>query len=61
MTYGAIALAAARLGRREALASHTDRLWVAPRPTPEQLRLIPDFRWHGIEAYSFRGDVWTCG
>jgi transposase len=27
---------------------------------PQQLRLIPDFLWHGAEAYSFRGDVWTC-
>jgi hypothetical protein len=23
--------------------------------------LIPDFLWHGAEAYGFRGDVWTCG
>jgi transposase len=34
---------------------------VAPRLTPEQVRLIPDFLWHGAEAYGFRGDVWTCG
>src|SRR3954464_6828435 len=54
-------LAAARLGGREALISHTDRRGVAPRLTPEQLRLIPDFLWHGAEAYGFRGDVWTCG
>ena len=33
----------------------------APRLTPEQVRLIPDFLWHGAEAYGFRGDVWTCG
>jgi transposase len=25
------------------------------------VRLIPDFLWHGAEAYGFRGDVWTCG
>jgi transposase len=54
-------LAAARLGGREALISHTDRRGVAPRLTPEQVSLIPDFLWHGAEAYGFRGDVWTCG
>jgi transposase len=25
-----------------------------------QKRLLPDFLWHGAEAYGFRGDVWTC-
>jgi transposase len=30
------------------------------RLTPAQLRLIPDFLWHGPEAYGFRGEVWTC-
>jgi transposase len=25
-----------------------------------QKRLIPDFLWHGAEAYGFRGEVWTC-
>ncbi|HET7524015.1 MAG TPA: IS630 family transposase [Acidimicrobiales bacterium] len=52
-------LAAARRGGPDALRSHP-----APGPaaklTPEQLRLIPDFLWHGAEAYGFRGDVWTC-
>jgi transposase len=28
---------------------------------PGQLRLLPDFLWHGPEAYGFRGEVWTCG
>lgn len=28
--------------------------------TPEQRGLIPDFLWHGPEAYGFRGEVWTC-
>jgi transposase len=28
--------------------------------SPEQCRLIPDFLWHGAEAYGFRGEVWTC-
>ncbi len=36
-----------------------------PRPSrhaePDQMRLIPDFLWHGAEAYGFRGEVWTCG
>jgi len=25
------------------------------------MRLLPDFLWHGAEAYGLRGDVWTCG
>ncbi|HMB07154.1 MAG TPA: winged helix-turn-helix domain-containing protein, partial [Isosphaeraceae bacterium] len=25
-----------------------------------QQRLIPEFLWHGPEAYGFRGEVWTC-
>jgi len=32
-----------------------------PRLTAEQKQLIPDFLWHGAEAYGFRGDLWTCG
>jgi transposase len=31
-----------------------------PRLTAEQRRLIPEFLWHGPEAYGFRGQVWTC-
>lgn len=27
----------------------------------QQRRLIPEFLWHGAEAYGFRGSVWTCG
>ena len=27
---------------------------------PDQRRLLPDFLWHGPEAYGFRGEVWTC-
>lgn len=52
-------LAAARRGGREALHSHPAP-GPAPRLTPEQFRLIPDFLWHGAESYGFRGDVWTC-
>lgn len=54
-------LATARGAGPEALASHTGRRGVAPKLTPEQVRLIPDFLWHGAEAYGFRGGVWTCG
>jgi transposase len=28
--------------------------------TATQLRMVPEFLWHGAEAYGFRGDVWTC-
>jgi transposase len=52
-------LAAARRGGPEALLSHPAPGRVA-KLTPEQSRLIPDFLWHGAEAYGFRGDVWTC-
>ena len=31
-----------------------------PRLTPQQKLRIPEFLWHGAEAYGFRGDVWTC-
>jgi transposase len=61
VTEGAVSqwLAAARSGRRDALLAH-------PRPgrrarlAPEAVRLIPDFLWHGPEAYGFPGEVWTC-
>jgi transposase len=32
-----------------------------PALSLEQQRLIPEFLWHGAEAYGFRGSVWTCG
>lgn len=32
----------------------------APKLSPEQKELIPEFLWHGAEAYGFRGEVWTC-
>jgi transposase len=31
-----------------------------PRLSPAQRRSIPEFLWHGPEAYGFRGQVWTC-
>jgi transposase len=52
-------MARAREGGPEALLCH-------PAPghpaqlAPAQKRLIPDFLWHGPEAYGFRGEVWTC-
>lgn len=51
-------LAHARRDGCESLLAHPHgRL---PKLTPEQQRLLPDFLWHGAEAYGFRGDVWTC-
>jgi transposase len=32
-----------------------------PKLSPAQKRSIPEFLWHGPEAYGFRGRVWTCG
>src|SRR5207244_9916439 len=32
-----------------------------PGLSPQQRQLIPEFLWHGAEAYGFRGSVWTCG
>jgi transposase len=51
-------LALARRHGPDALGAHP-----APGPparlTPDQRALIPEFLWHGAEAYGFRGDVWT--
>ena len=30
-----------------------------PKLTAAHKRLIPEFLWHGAEAYGFRGEVWT--
>ena len=38
----------------------TEPLRQDPQATAKQIRLIPDFLWHGPEPYGFRGDVWTC-
>src|SRR5690349_10451387 len=32
-----------------------------PHLSVQQRQLIPEFLWHGAEAYGFRGSVWTCG
>jgi transposase len=52
-------LAAARASGPQALAARPIP-GRPPRLTAEQRRLLPDFLWHGAEAYGFRGDVWTC-
>jgi transposase len=52
-------LARARAGGLQALQSRP-RPGPVPKLTPEQKGLIPEFLWHGAEAYGFRGDVWTC-
>ena len=31
-----------------------------PKLSDAQKSLIPEFLWHGAEAYGFRGQVWTC-
>src|SRR5271165_2315485 len=52
-------IAAARRGGPEALQSHP-RPGAIPKLTEEQLSLLPDFLWHGPDAYGLRGEVWTC-
>jgi transposase len=52
-------VAAARRSGPEALLSRPSPGHPA-KLTPAQLRRIPDFLWHGAEAYGFRGEVWTC-
>jgi transposase len=51
-------LTAAREEGRKALYSQPHGTHA--KLTEEQKRLIPDFLWHGPEAYGFRGEVWTC-
>jgi transposase len=52
-------LARARDGGPEALLSRP-RPGHPPKLSSAQKRLIPEFLWHGPEAYGFRGQVWTC-
>src|SRR6202049_5287897 len=54
----AVRLTCARNGGRQALLSRVRGTHA--KLTEEQKRLIPDFLWHGPEAYGFRGEVWTC-
>jgi transposase len=51
-------LATAQKGGRKSLLSRPHGTHA--KLTDEQKRLIPEFLWHGPEAYGFRGDVWTC-
>jgi transposase len=51
-------LTSARKGGRQVLLSRPHGTHA--KLTEEQKRLIPDFLWHGPEAYGFRGEVWTC-
>jgi transposase len=48
-----------RDGGPEALRSRTSP-GRPPKLSSAQQRLIPEFLWHGAEAYGFRGEVWTC-
>jgi transposase len=52
-------LARARDGGLEALRAHPPP-GHPPKLSPQQKRQIPEFLWHGPEAYGFRGQVWTC-
>jgi transposase len=52
-------LSMAAAGGPDALHSHP-AAGGPPKLTAAQLANIPDFLWHGAEAYGFRGDVWTC-
>lgn len=52
-------LARARDGGIEALLDHPGP-GRPPELAPAQRALIPEFLWHGPEAYGFRGRVWTC-
>lgn len=52
-------LAMAAVAGSEALHSHPSA-GCPPKLTPAQLKQLPEFLWHGAEAYGFRGDVWTC-
>src|SRR6516165_11881300 len=52
-------LARARTAGPEALRSRAPP-GRPPKLSSAQKRLIPEFLWHGAEAYGFRGEVWTC-
>ncbi|MGE5757006.1 MAG: IS630 family transposase [Planctomycetaceae bacterium] len=62
VTEGAVSqwLAAVRRGGRDAVLSHLSHCGITSKLTAEQVRPIPDFLWHGAEAYGFRGEVGTC-
>jgi transposase len=62
VTPGAVSqwLAAARRGGADALRAKPAP-GRPPKLTAAQRRQVPEFLWHGPEAYGFRGEVWTCG
>jgi transposase len=49
----------ARRGGQSALGAHPIP-GCPPKLAPDEKRLIPDFLWHGPEAYGFRGEYWNC-
>lgn len=51
--------ARARAGGTKALRAHPSP-GRPPKLSVRQKRQIPEFLWHGAEAYGFRGEVWTC-
>jgi transposase len=51
-------LACVRDGGPDALRAHPSP-GAPPKLSAAQKRLIPEFLWHGAEAYGFRGEVWT--
>jgi transposase len=61
VTKGAVSRWMTRVVREgeEALRARP-HLGAAPKLTPEQLRMLPEFLSHGAEAYDFRGELWTC-
>src|SRR6476661_1472194 len=52
-------LARARHGGPEALRVRSSP-GRPPKLTSDQKRMIPEFLWHGAEAYGFHGEAWTC-
>jgi transposase len=50
--------ACARDGGPDALRAHPSP-GAPPKLSAAQKGLIPEFLWHGAEAYGFRGEVWT--
>jgi transposase len=48
-----------RDGGPEALRAHPSP-GRPPKLSSAQKGLIPEFLWHGAEAYGFRGEAWTC-
>src|ERR1700736_529460 len=52
-------LARARDGGPDALCAHPSP-GAPPKLSAAQKAQIPEFLWHGAEAYGFRGEVWTC-